>query len=179
MMCSSSQVQVCIPVYAHLGYNKGCTCLAGRRCCHSRSPHRGPSPAVWRASGSHQPDPEARRGGCWQTHSRWLAKGGEQWVRMKATFIMEMFHLTKKNYSPWALRSCSASWCRSPAVSCCAPGRCPCSPDASCIAQYWSQSDNWRQRVTTETDEGLTEGILFSDPNFWDVTKCKINQWPT
>lgn len=54
----------------------GLTCSAGRRCCHNLSPRRGPSPVVWKASGSLQPDPEARRGECWQTPARWWATGG-------------------------------------------------------------------------------------------------------
>lgn len=54
----------------------GLTCSAGRRCCHNLSPRRGPSPVVWKASGSLQPDPEARRGECWQTPARWWAAWG-------------------------------------------------------------------------------------------------------
>lgn len=81
----ASVVSWCVAAVRHMSIypftlicaaTNGCTCSAGRRCCHSRSPHRGPSPAVGRASGSHRPDPEARRGGCLQTHSRWLAKRG-------------------------------------------------------------------------------------------------------
>lgn len=88
----------------------GLTCLAGRRCCHSPSPHRGPSPAVWRASGSHRPDPEARRGGCWQTPSRWLAKKKEkrreqQWAEENETF-QNLFMLSLKVHSWKKLLSC-------------------------------------------------------------------------
>lgn len=50
------------------------TCWAGRRSCRSPSPHIGPSPAVWRASGSPLPDPEAQKGGYWQIPSTWWAE---------------------------------------------------------------------------------------------------------
>lgn len=78
--------------------------------------------------------------------------------------------------SPWALRSCSASWCKSPeeeppkfkmrsqdgskssitstcstgyywpVESCCAPKRCLCSPGASCTSRCSSQNDSWGKR---------------------------------
>lgn len=100
----------------------GLTCWAGRRCYRSQSPRTGPSPAAWRASGSHRPDPEARRGECWQTPSRWQATGGQMSTFQKGFFSFFSFPAPKSrqcssdilNYSPWAPRSCSASWCRSP-----------------------------------------------------------------
>lgn len=198
MLCSRAFIMSVKWAHFYVSLLVGLTCLAGRRCYHSRSPHRDPSPVAWRASGSLLPDPEARRGECWQTPSRWLAAeaedressafhnrfpssiGGKKKLFRKYwgnSIVYTLKSLEDKpinigRNSPWALRNCSTSWCRSPemrkqnvwlpgrclnissqclacafmhhwpAVSCCAPGRCPCSPDASCISQCWSQSDN-------------------------------------
>lgn len=177
----------------------GLTCLAGRRCYHSRSPHRDPSPVAWRAFGSLLPDPEARRGECWRTPSRWSAAeaedressafhnrflssiGGEKNSCSVSIEIIQLFtHWSHLRTSPSALAGThhelwgtvqlhgagALKWQKQnvwlpgrclnissqclvcafmhhwPAVSCCAPGRCPCSPDASCISQCWSRSDN-------------------------------------
>lgn len=95
--------------------------------------------------------------------------------------------------SPWAPRSCSASWCRSPeeeppksskwdhkmggevfsshasgyywpAESCCAPKRCPCSPGASCISRCSSQNDSWGKKSKKKRVSTLMQ-------NFWTVLR--------
>lgn len=97
LMFDSSSISLC-----------GLTCSAGRRCYHNLSPRTGPSPVVWKASGSLQPDPEARRGECWQTPPRWWAAGGEwQWsdLFLSTSHVMEInddLYQGCQIYGPWA-----------------------------------------------------------------------------
>lgn len=80
MLCSTKAQAWIMKVQLWAPWKEGFTCLAGRRYCHSPSPHRGLSPAVWKVSGSLQPDPEAQRGECWQTLSMWWAKKDKETV---------------------------------------------------------------------------------------------------
>lgn len=104
--------------------------------------------------------------------------------------------------SPWAPRSCSASWCRSPeknhqsfkwdhkmggnlygsyasgyywpVESYCAPKKCPCSPGVSCISRCWSQNDSWGKKKKQRESTPMQNFWIV----LWDVKHLhNIKEW--